>query len=54
MENQKMTLEEMLQILEDAHNRYLNMTPEERIDCRPQNKLRYWGTQKSLYDYCDK
>ena len=54
MENQKMTLEEMLQILEDAHNRYLNMTPEERRDCRPQSKLRYWGTQKSLYDYCDK
>ena len=40
--------------LEDAHNRYLNMTPEERRDCRPQSKLRYWGTQKSLYDYCDK
>lgn len=54
MENQKMTLEETLQILEDAHNRYLNMTPEERRDCRPQSKLRYWGTQKSLYDYCDK
>lgn len=46
MENQKMTLEEILQILEDAHNRYLNMTPEERRDCRPQSKLLVLGDAK--------
>ena len=33
MENQKMTLEETLQILEDAHNRYLN------IDSRRTQRL---------------
>lgn len=50
MENQNMTLEEMLQLLEKMQNK----SPEELRECIPQSKLRYWGTQKSLYDYCDK
>ena len=45
-----MTTEEMLKFFEYLENR----TPEEYRECNPYGKLRYFGTQKVLYDYCDK